>query len=186
MKKLVIGFTLLVSLILVACGTTTTEEAPQPSDNEVVLGSSPQNATYIIENEPVTLVNGVAEKEIAPDSASKQVTRYFGNDVTLDLNGDGLMDTAFLLTQESGGSGVFFYVVAALTTAEGYQGTNGVFLGDRIAPQSTLVDPNNPAQFIVSYGDRATDEPMSAEPTQMVSKTFMYEADLLQEVVSAP
>ncbi len=46
----------------------------------------------MIEGEAVTLVNGVAEKELAPGSASKQVTSYFGNEAAIDLNSDGLME----------------------------------------------------------------------------------------------
>src|SRR5574338_470368 len=70
---------------------------------QTALGKDPQNATYLIEGKPVTLVNGMAEQEIAPGSASKQVTKYFGNEVQIDLNADGLMDSAFLLTQDGGG-----------------------------------------------------------------------------------
>jgi hypothetical protein len=51
------------------------------------------------------------------------VTRYFGNTVDLNLNSDELMDSGFLLQQARGGSGVFFYVAAALKTTGGYVGT---------------------------------------------------------------
>ena len=44
-----------------------------------------------------------------PEGASDTVTtRVFGNEATGDLDGDGKPDTAFLLTQETGGTGVFF------------------------------------------------------------------------------
>ncbi len=146
-------------------------------------GQDPQNVTYIINGQPVTLVNGVAEQEAAPGSAEKIVTRYFGNAVEVDLNSDGKLDSGFLLTQATGGSGTFFYVAAAVQNPAGtYQGTNAIFLGDRIAPQSTNVDPSNPAQFIVNYADRATGEPMSAQPTQGVSKTFKVDSGILVEV----
>lgn len=147
-------------------------------------GKDPRNATYLVDGQAITLVNGVAEVEVAPGSASKQVTRYFGNEVDIDLNGDGAMDSAFLLVQDSGGSGTFFFVVAALNTPAGYVGTNAVFIGDRIAPQSTMVDPNNAAQFIVNYADRKADEPMSAQPSQGVSKWFKLESGVLMEVAS--
>jgi len=53
---------------------------------------TPRDATYIIEGKPVTLVNGYSEVELAPPSASKTVTKYFGNEARGDLNGDGLED----------------------------------------------------------------------------------------------
>ena len=150
-------------------------------------GQGPQNATYIINGQPVTLVNGVAEQPAAPGSAEKIVTQYFGNAVEVDLNSDGKLDSGLLLTQTTGGSGVFFYAAAAIQNPAGaYQGTNAIFLGDRIAPQSTNVDPNNPAQFIVNYADHAPGEPMSAQPTQGVSKTFKLDNGTLVEVPPAP
>jgi len=154
--------------------------------NGSTLGSDPQNATYLIDGQEVTLVNGVSEKEAAPGSATKIVTKYFGNAVDIDLNSDGLMDSGFLLTQDGGGSGTFFYVAAALQTTGGYQGTNALFLGDRIAPQSTNVDPNNPVQFIVNYADRKLSEPMSAPPSVAVSRTFKLDNGTLVEVGTPP
>lgn len=179
----------MVALLLAACSPATPETLPTEVSTESPANGStesadPQNTTYLIEGQEVTLVNGVAETETAPGSASKTVTRYFGNEVEVDLNSDGQMDSAFLLTQEGGGSGTFFYVAAALQTAQGTQGTNAIFLGDRIAPQSTNVDPNNPAQFIVNYAERKPDEPMSSPPTVGVSKTFKLDGNLLVEVVN--
>jgi hypothetical protein len=181
--KLMMVFLIVLSLVLGACSPT----APQQgTSGEAAAGKDPQNATYIIEGDPVTLVNGLAEKELAPDSASKQVTSYFGNEVEIHLNSDGLMDAAFLLTQDSGGSGTFYYAAAAINGKDGYTGTNAILLGDRISPQSTFIDPDNPAQFIVSYGEIPAGEPMSSEPTQMVSRTFKLEDGRLVEVVATP
>jgi hypothetical protein len=162
-----------------------TEILTQTPSNETVSIADLKNGTYLIDGQSITLVDGVAENELAPGSASKQITRYFGNEVNIDLNSDGLMDAAFLLQQETGGSGTFYYVVAALKTENGYVGTNAIFLGDRIAPQSTNVDPNNPSQFIVNYADRNADEPMSAQPTVGVSKTFKLENGSLVEVTTS-
>lgn len=130
------------------------------------------DATYIIEGEEVTLIDGLSEVEAIPGSASKIITRYFGNEVNHDFNDDGLEDIAFLLTEERGGSGVFFYVVVALNTKEGYIGSHAVFLGDRIAPQTTNIDEgvtamgtNRENVFVVNYADRAPGEPMTARPS---------------------
>lgn len=141
-----------------------------------------KNGTYLIDGQPITLVDGRSESELLPGSASRQVTRYLGKPVNLDLNSDGRLDSAFLLVQETGGSGTFYFVAAALQTEQGLVGTNAVFLGDRIAPQSTVIDPNNPSQLIVNYTDRRPDEPMSAVPTQLVAKTFGLENGVLVEV----
>jgi hypothetical protein len=115
----------------------------------------------------ITLANGVSEIEAAPGSASKIVTRYFGNEATGDLNGDGMPDVALLLTQSGAGSGTFYYVVVALRTRDGYVGTNAVLLGDRIAPQSTEIRDGG---LIVNYAERRPGDAMTTPPSVGVSK----------------
>lgn len=148
----------------------------------VLPGKNPHNGTYVIDGGAVTLTDGVAETEQAPGSASKRVTRYFGNAVEIDLNGDGATDSAFLLVQDSGGSGTFYFVAAALNTPDGYVGTNAILIGDRVAPQNTIRDPGNPLQFIVNYADRKADEAMTVQPSLGVSKTIKLEGKVLVAV----
>ncbi len=100
-------------------------------------------------------------------------TKYFGNEVRADLNNDGREDVVFLITHQPGGSGTFFYVVAALNTERGYVGSAGVLLGDRIAPQTTEVRPNN--IILVNYADRAPGEPFTARPS--VGKSIWLKLD---------
>jgi membrane-bound inhibitor of C-type lysozyme len=137
-----------------------------------------KNISYTIGGKSVKLVNGYAETPAASGSASKIITHYFGNDALGDLNGDGRPDVGFILTQNSGGSGTFYYAVAALQTADGYQGTNAVLLGDRIAPQT---DEIRNGQFIVNYADRAVGEPMTAQPSVGVSKYLVVHGTVLKE-----
>lgn len=136
-----------------------------------------KNAEFVIEWGRVKLENGMAETEAAPGSASKIITRYFGNEVKTDLDGDGREDIAFILTQERGGSGTFFYAVAALNTDRGYVGSDGYLLGDRIAPQGTIISPNSRHQYVVvfNYADRAQGEPMTTQPS--VGKSVYLKLD---------
>jgi hypothetical protein len=130
-----------------------------------------KDAEYTIDGQRVKLEDGVAEPEAAPGSASKITTRYAGNELRTDLDGDGRQDVAFVLTQERGGSGTFFYAVAALNTERGYVGSDGYFLGDRISPQ-TLAASTNPRHrnvIVVNYAERAAGEPMTASPTVVKS-----------------
>lgn len=125
--------------------------------------ATPLDATYHIDGKTVTLKNGVAEAPSTTGSASKMITRYFGNEVKHDFNSDGKEDVAFLLTQEGGGTGTFYYVVAALNTINGYVGSNAVLLGDRVAPQSTNMDNGN--VFVVNYAVRKSGEPFTTSPS---------------------
>lgn len=93
--------------------------------------------------------------------------QYFGNDLKTDLDGDGREDVAFLITHEPGGSGTFFYVVAALNTERGYVGSDGYLLGDRIAPQNITLSPNprHKNVIVANYVERAAGAPMTAQPS---------------------
>jgi len=123
-----------------------------------------KNITYEVEGQTVTLENK---------------THYFGNEAFGDLNGDGKEDIAFLLTQSPGGSGTFFYVAVALKITDGWQGTNAVFLGDRIAPQTTEI---RDGEIIVNYAERKLNEPMTTPPSVGVSKYLKIVNNRLVEV----
>lgn len=149
-------------------------------ENIVIQPADYKNTAYIVDGKSVQLVNGVAESEAAPGSASKTITRYFGNEVSGDLNGDGTEDTAFILTQEGGGSGVFYYAAVALKTTTGYKGTNAIFLGDRIAPQTMEIRNGT---LIANYADRLPKEPMTTRPSTGKSK---YLEIIKDELIEAP
>jgi hypothetical protein len=128
-----------------------------------------KNASYTIDGQEI--------KQLV-DGKATGVT-YFGNEASGDFNNDGLADVAFIMTQDNGGSGTFYYVVAALNTGNGYHGTNGVLLGDRIAPQTTEF---RDGQIIVNYADRKPGEPMTTQPSVGVSKYLKVVGDTLSEV----
>ena len=135
-----------------------------------------RSGTFQVEGQVVTLVDGVSETPAAAGSAARIVTRYFGSEATGDLDGDGRADAAFLLTQSRGGSGTFFYVVVALARDGGYEGTNAVLLGDRVAPQSVWVSDG---ALVVTYAERAPG--MTARPSVGVSKTLRVSGGALVE-----
>ncbi len=143
---------------------------PPPSQNQTSF--DPRNSTFKVENAPVTLVDGVSEVELASVPDAKITTRFFGNEVTHDLDNDGREDSVFLVTQDGGGSGTFFYVVAVLNTAHGYVGSGSYFLGDRISPQSIHIDEGTTTQgtkrdnvIVVNYAVRKPNEPMTTAPS---------------------
>jgi heat shock protein HslJ len=138
-------------------------------DAAAVPRADHRNIAYSIGGQTVRLVDGVAEAAAAPGSAANIVTRYFGNEVRGDLNADGREDVAFLLTQETGGSGTFFYAVAALDLPSGLVGSQGLLLGDRIAPQTAELREGG--VVAVSYAGRAPGESFASPPS--VGKTIL-------------
>jgi hypothetical protein len=171
-----VGATVIVAVVVLVGGCSSNSEN-QPQGQGAVPGSEYRNAEYVIEGQRIRLADGLAEAESSPGSASRIVTRYFGNELKTDLNDDGREDVVFLLTQQRGGSGTFFYAVAALNTEAGYLGSDGYLLGDRIAPQTTEVsrNPRHKNVIVVNYGDRRPDEPMTAQPS--VGKSVYLKLD---------
>lgn len=137
-----------------------------------------KNGSYMVEGDIVTLKDGYYEKE-AYGSASKMIIRYFGDDVSADLNGDGVKDSAFLLTREAGGSGTFYYLAALISSGKSFIGTNTVLLGDRIAPQTTEF---RDGAVVVNYADRKPGEPFTAQPSVGVSRYFKLVEGGINEV----
>ncbi len=135
--------------------------------------TDPLHASYRIEGQEVRLIEGRAETEAPPGSATKTVTSAFGEPVFGDLNGDGTEDAALLLVHTPGGGGTFYYVSAALNADGGFRGTNAVLLGDRIAPQTIEI---RDGVMIANYAERGPGEPISTPPSFGVSKYLVVEA----------
>ena len=105
----------------------------------IVPSADYKKAEYIISGQKTKLGDGVFT--------------YFGNEVKTDLNKDGRMDTAFLITQKKSDGALWYFLVGALNTADGYVGTQGVLIGDRISPQSTNMNTQagKEDQIVVNY-----------------------------------
>lgn len=150
-RKLLAG---LLILTATACSTYDPLSAPNAGEH--------LDIEYTIEGDAVKLSGGFAETAVA-GSSTRLVTRYWGNELHHDIDGDGLQDIVFLLTRETGGSGTFYFVVAALQRPKGWVGTKGIFLGDRIAPQP--IEPGVGNRLTVNFADRALSEPYTTPPS---------------------
>ncbi len=158
---------ILFVLILIGIGLMVSQNRWVPVLVEYILEHDVvedyRDGSYRVEGYLVTLVDGESDVPIVPDGSSRILTRYFGNELRKDIDGDGREDVVFFLTQERGGSGVFFYIAAALARDGGYIGVDATVVGDRIAPQSITSGPGR--QVWANYADRAPGEPMTARPS---------------------
>jgi len=161
MKKIIIYFLILIVLLGVSFFVFKKEVFSPEIFNTENLAKSPKDATYNIDGNIVTLKNGVSSLSV-DDSSAEIVTTYFGNELYSDLNNDGRDDVVFLIMQETGGTGVFCYVVSAINTKNGYRGGEAFYVGDRIAPQNINNIDN---KIVVNYADRAEGESFAEEPT---------------------
>lgn len=140
--------------------------------------SAIDNLAVTIGDQSFTLVNGAAEKEIAP--GSKETVRVVGELVTGDANGDGKPDTALLIADDPGGSGTFYYAVLAVNEGGSWRATNALPLGDRIKPENIQYADG---QFVYRFLERKPDEPMAATPT--VENTVPVRLDAASGKISA-
>lgn len=136
--------------------TDTTEPASYSS------GMDPLNATYLVEQASFTLIDGLAEKETAPGSASKNSLTVFGEPSFGDIDSDGDEDAVLILVNQPGGSGTFYYAAISVNVDGIYKGTDAISLGDRISPQNFYVEGN---KAIVNYVKRNFGEAFSVEPS---------------------
>lgn len=158
-KKL--AATILLQILIVVCGFFALNYFPHIEKKENGIADY-KKVEYMIDGTPTKIENDVT---------------YFGNELHTDLNDDGREDVVFIVTQNPGGSGTFFYVVAALNTEKGYVGSDGYLLGDRIAPQTIEVSKNSQHKgvVVVNFADRKLDEPMSTPPS--VTKSTYLKLD---------
>ncbi|MCE9548863.1 hypothetical protein K8Q98_00460 [Candidatus Nomurabacteria bacterium] len=175
MKKIIIG---VITIIVFLIAVFYTFNAYIYNEKQAPAVTDFKDVEYLIDGASIQLKDGFSEIETAPGAASKITTRYFGNEYMTDLDNDGRKDVVFLLTQDTGGSGVFYYVVAALSTESGYVGSDGYLLGDRIAPQTIEMSPNPKHKnvIVVNYADRALEEPMVAQPS--INKSAYLKLDI--------
>jgi heat shock protein HslJ len=174
--KTILTYIILVGIIVVGGFFIFT---PRTHEEKHIIGPlDHKNATYIIDGRSIRLTDGVASIKGELGETSRVDTRYFGNEVRHDLDGDGREDVVFLVVQETGGTGVFYYVVAALNTIQGYVGSEGVFLGDRIAPQNTHMGKGQ--IIVVNYADRAPGESFVTEPSVGKSISLLFNPKTLQ------
>ena len=174
MNKTKYAVTIIIALIIPFCPCASTPV----KGNIIPVGTSTMDFSFTIDNTLITLTDGISEIDIVPGAAAKETTKYFGGELVIDLNNDGVNDRVLLITQESGGSGTFFYLVGVLIIDEKYYGTNAIFIGDRISPQKVYINPDNHKEIVLSYGDRTIDD----SPMNVVTRKFEYKGNKLMGV----
>ena len=91
-----------------------------------------------------------------------------------DINRDGIDDAVVILTQSGGGSGTFYYVAAAIATPDGYQGTAGQFLGDRIKLQGIEVLGSKARIHFLTH---SSEQSIADDPTLSQRMDIVYVAE---------
>lgn len=155
-----------------------TQNATTTKPSTAVTRPDPSDATFQFEDGPLIFIKGRNESQIAPGSVAIQETELTKVIGYGDINKDNKEDAAVILIQSGAGSGTFFYIAGYVSNPVTYKGTNAIFLGDRISPQSVSIKGGI---ITVTYLDRKPDEPFDAEPTIETAKQFVYTNGSLKE-----
>ncbi len=181
MRKIILACVIVVGLVvgyfLIRDDSSKKTGAPVVNENGE-LRPDPSSATFTFDGEAVTLSNGRSEEAVVPGSTLVEETLLLDKFAYGDINADNKEDTVLLLARYGAGSGTFIYLAGFISGPVTYRGTEAIFIGDRITPQSISVGGRT---VTVSYLDREDDEAFAVEPTVKVSKRFVYKNGEFQE-----
>lgn len=163
---------LFAAAVLVTLGAGCKADTAEAPAAKRAPAAKVEDSIFIVEGMPVTMNDGYAEEAPTADAATKTVTRIFGVPVPGDLDGDGDLDAAVILSRDPQASGTFYYVVASIKEDWGYRGTEAYPLGDRIAPQTLEIKDG---VIIANFAVRAEGDPMTTPPSIGVSNYYRIE-----------
>src|SRR5216117_3844417 len=163
---------LLAVALVAACAACAPTGTATSGVTSSVVPPDPSNATFKIDRETVALVNGRAEHETAPGSATKVTTTLADLRVSGDVDGDGRPDTVVVLIYQPGGSGTFFYVAALLNVTGGVTAMPAILLGDRIKVTGVKLDGH---AIVVDVLDRSAGQPLTESPSVVSTKRFVVD-----------
>jgi hypothetical protein len=149
-----------LAIFAVGCGDSKAEKAPPVAEEEasrVVPALDPPGMPRLrdstlfelrypapgLQGGSVKLHAGAWKDSVSPDNVREAYVTMVAHG---DLNGDSLRDAAVILYTDPGATGKFFNVVPVIASttnqAEVLGGTvgHGVFLGDRVRPDSFWID----------------------------------------------
>ncbi|MCX6713501.1 MAG: hypothetical protein NTV48_00105 [Candidatus Vogelbacteria bacterium] len=168
---------LLAILIIIAAFFLLTNKTTKPITTDLAVPDV-RNASFNVAGTPITLKAGRAEVTNADGASGKREFSLFGEPVYGDLNGDSRQDSALMLVESSGGSGTFYYAVFVINQGATSQGSNTLFLGDRIAPQNIEIKDG---RAIYNYAERDPNEPMTTPPSFGKSLSVIFSDGVIKE-----
>jgi heat shock protein HslJ len=163
-----------VALLGAACGHMRPSQPKPPQPDELM------NATYVgVTEAPVTLVDGRWEGEtLERGNASRPwVELAPGLAAMADLDGDGLEETAVVLSTGSGGSGVFSYLAVAGRIESGIVNLDTSLIGDRVQIRALRIASGTIEIDVVQAG---SNDPACC-PAELATRSFVLREGGLAE-----
>jgi len=123
----------------------------------------------------VRLANGKYEEAIQPGAASKIAVSLSQLYAMGDLNGDGVDDAAVVLVSNTGGSGVFYQLVAVLNEGGTPKPIAATMLGDRVKLESLTIKSG---EIVVEMLTQGPKDPLCC-PSLKSTRSFRLQGDRL-------
>ncbi len=164
-------------IVTVACSGT----AAGGAANSLTLEQL-KNTIYFLKDAPkgqITLQNGKGDEPIAPNSASRYTATLVEPAAFGSLNNDSAQDAADVVVTSGGGSGSFYNLAAVLNENGLAKNVAAILLGDRIKVTSLKIENG---AITIEYLAHGPNDPMAAEPTQKMVKTYQLQGNQLVEV----
>jgi len=156
------GSTILILILAVVVFSYIIYKSITPVSVKTEQVTDHKNATYTIDGVVTKLTDGRSVVVTDPVMETSVTTQYVGSEAKGDFDKDGREDIVFVVTQDTGGSGTFYYLLAALNKESGYVGSDSFLLGDRILPGATTVKGN---VITANYTDRKPTDDFTVTPT---------------------
>ena len=169
--------TVVVVLLLLLSGCSTTLETRS------LDVSTLKNLTYTgIYDAPVTLKHGRYEGQpFVPEGAARPRVQFAEPLYVIgDLDGDGVNEAAGFLTESSGGSGSYTYLVIVDRNNAHYENVATQNLGDRVMIRALRLEQGRLELDMVT----AAQQEAACCPSLKVHKTFRYAGGKLQQISS--
>jgi hypothetical protein len=148
----------------------------RPTLDEEALG----NMTYIYNDMPVTLENGIFQEKPDETAATFITNLSVYKTAFGDLTNDGLDDAAVILVDDPGGSGTFLSLYSVIDQGSALTSTAGSGLGDRTKIEKLWIENGQVMLDVIRHGP---DDPMCC-PTEAATLVYVVQNGNLVEVAT--
>lgn len=153
----------------------------EPRNPQIVAKVKNADYTHIVKGENIKLMNGEYFKQFAEGASGLWVQVYKDKIVTGDIDNDGDVDAAVILTMNQGGSGSFRFLFLLLNESSIMQEVTSKQLGDRVIIHSIKIQNGEIVLDMVVQGEGEDFQGMCC-PNVPVTKKFKLEDDELVEI----
>lgn len=154
-------------------------DADESRDSVAVMVRTLGNLSYegVAPTGAISLTDGLATYD--DGSSIEPSIRLVAESVALgDLDGDGAVDGAAVLEDDSSGSGRFMYLVAVLSALTNPKPTSPLLLGDRVQIKSLVIDG---AGVVVEMVTQGPDDPLCCGTLNVRQVFGLEDGQLVQQ-----